>query len=313
MITCKILKASPEAPPGSPGWLEKTLCGFEFYSSKNLTEWERHSGIEDCWECPDLFELPVEGKPGLTKWVLMSNHTPSLSVGGRYAGGRYLIGTFDGQRFTPEGERLPFNFGNAYGAAQSYNGIPGADGRRINVGCAFGTRMPGMPFAQMMNFPAELTLRITEEGMRLFAQPVKEIETLYTSTRVLAGLTPTPAGPVLKGVEGDLFDISAAFTIGPETEALGFKIRGVSVTFNAKANQLVCCDRMARLKTVGGKIKLRLLVDRVSIEIFANDGRIYMPMAILPKDEDRSIAVFAKGGGVTLTALTVNTLKSAWN
>ena len=313
MITCKVLKPSKESPPGSPGWLEKTLCGFEFYSSANLKEWKHHSTIEDCWECPDLFELRVDGKPGVTKWVLMPNHTPSLSGGGKYPGGRYLIGAFDGQRFTPEGDRLQFNFGNAYGAAQSYNGIPSADGRRINVGCAFGTRMPGMPFGQMMNFPTELSLQTTEDGLRLFAWPAKEVESLYADTRRFDDVALSPEGTVLPGVEGDMFDISAEFVIGADTEELGLKIRGVPVTFSAKARVLGCGDRSASLKPEGGKIKLRLLVDRVSIEIFANKGRVYMPMAILPKDENRSIAVFAKGGGVKLTTLTVNTLKSAWD
>ena len=260
-----------------------------------------------------LFELQVDGKPGLTKWVLMPNHTPSLSVGGKYPGGRYLIGSFDGQRFTPEGERLQFNFGNAYGAAQSYNGIPAADGRRINVGCAFGTRMPGMPFAQMMNFPTELTLRTTEDGLRLFAWPVKEIETLYADTRRFDGIALTPEGTVLPGVGGDLFDISAEFVTGADTEELGLMIRGVPVTFNAKAKLLSCGDRSAILKPEGGKVRLRLLVDRVSIEIFANDGRVYMPMAVIPKDDDHSIAVFAKGTGAKVIALTVHTLKSAWD
>jgi sucrose-6-phosphate hydrolase SacC (GH32 family) len=312
MITCKILKPSKETPPGRPGWLEKTLCGFEFYSSNNLKDWEHHSTMDDCWECPDLFELQVDGKPDLSKWVLMPNHTPSLSGGGKYAGGRYFFGAFDGQRFTPESERLLFNFGNAYAAAQSYNNIPAADGRRINVGCAFGTRMPGMPFGQMMNFPAELTLRTTEDGLRLFAWPIKEIETLYADTRKMDGLALTTEGTVLPGIAGDLFDIAAEFAIGAQTEDVGLKIRGVPVAFDAKASQLVCGDRIAPLKPVDGRIRLRLLVDRVSIEIFANDGRVYMPMAIIPKDEDRSIAVFAKGAGTSVTALTVRTLKSAW-
>jgi fructan beta-fructosidase len=75
---------------------------------------------------------------------------------------------------------------------------------------------------------------------------------------------------------------------------------------------LKCADRSAPLKPVTGTIKLRFLLDRVSLEIFANEGRVYMPMAILPKDEERAVAVFAKGDDVRLTSLTVNTLKSAW-
>ena len=298
--------------PGTPDWLKKSKCGFEFFTSPDLKNWTHQSRLEDYWECPELFELAVDGDKKHTKWIVYPNQTPSLSGPGKYHGGRYVIGSFDGKRFTEETDKLQFNFGNAYGAASSYNNIPAADGRRINVGCAFRMRMPGMPFCQMMDFPTELTLRTTEEGPRLFAQPVKEIKTLYVSTRKMDNVTVSPEGTVLPGVEGDLFDISAEFAIGAETEKVGFCIRGVPVAFNVKANQLACADRTAPLKPVAGKIRLRFLIDRTSIEIFANDGRVYMPMAVIPKDEERSIAVFAKGGDARITALTVNTLKSSW-
>ena len=313
MITCKILKFSPDAKPGSPGWLKKNpTTSFEFYSSADLKHWERCSGLEDCWECPDLFELPVDGDRGHRKWVLMPNHTPSLYALGKPATGRYLVGSFDGRKFTPESERLQFNCGNAYGAAQSYNEIPAADGRRINIGCAFGTRMPGMAFGQMMNFPTELTLRTTEDGPRLFAWPIREISSLYAARREFSKLPLSPEGTVLPGVEAGLLDISAEFSIGVATEEVGLTLRGVAVTFDAKSGLLKCADRTAPLKPVNGTIKLRLLLDRVSLEIFANEGRVYMPMAILPKDEERAVAVFAKGDDARLKSLTVTTLKSAW-
>ena len=312
MITCRILKSSPEVPPGKPGWLAKAQCGFEFFSSTDLKHWERNSGIADCWECPDLFELPIGGNQKNKKWVLMPNHVPSLCVGGKYAGGRYLVGTFDGKQFTPDTKILQFNFGNTYGAAQSYNNIPAEDGRRINVGCAFNTRMPGMPFSQMMNFPTELRLQNTEEGPRLFAWPIREISALYAAKREFSQIPLSAQGTVLPGVEGGLLDISAEFCVGAATDEVGLKLRGVAVTFDAKSGLLKCADRTAPLKPINGTIKLRLLLDRVSLEIFANEGHVYMPMAILPKDEERAVAVFAKGDDVRLTALTVHTLKSAW-
>ena len=301
------------AIPGTPDWLKKSQCGFEFFTSPDLKNWTHQSRLEDYWECPELFELAVDGDQQRTKWVLYPNQTPSLSGPGKYHGGRYVIGAFDGRRFTEETGKLQFNFGNAYGAASSYNDIPAADGRRINVGCAFRMRMPGMPFAQMMDFPTELTLRTTEEGPRLFALPVKEIETLYAGTRRLDPVPLTPGGTVLPGVEGDLFDLTAAFALGAQTEEVGLTLRGVPITYNARTQQLTCGDRTAALQPAAGTIKLRCLVDRTSIEIFANDGRVYMPMAVIPKDEDRSLAVFAKGGDAKLTELTVHTLKSAWD
>lgn len=312
MITCKILKTSPEAPPGSPGWLAKATCAFVFSASTDLKKWEYQSQIEDFWECPNFFALPVDGDSNRMKWVLLPNITPSLTAQGKYGGGRYVVGTFDGKEFKAESARLQFNFGNAYGAAQSYNGIPKDDGRRINIGCAFGSRMPGMPFSQMMNFPTELSLRKTPEGIRLCAWPIREIKTLHTNTVIFENAALAPEGTPLSGLDGELLDISAEFSPGPETETLGFSIRGVQVVYQVKSNQLLCADRSAFLKMESGKIKLRLLVDRVSIEIFANEGLVYMPMAVLPKAEEKSVIVFSKGGATQAVSVTAHSLKSIW-
>ncbi len=61
-----------------------------FYSSPDLKTWTFESRIGGFYECPDLFELPVEGEPGQTLWVLSA------------ADGAYLLGRFDGKTFTPE-------------------------------------------------------------------------------------------------------------------------------------------------------------------------------------------------------------------
>ena len=308
-LSCKILKTAPDAPAGTPRWQEKANCAFIVSNSADLKTWEQTSMIEDCWECPDLFELPLDGNPEKPMWVMMPNQVPSL---GSDRTGRYRLGSFDGREFKSSTENVRFNHGNAYAAAQSYNNIPASDGRRINVGCAFGTKMPGMPFQQMMNFPTELRLQNTEKGPRLCAWPIREIASLYASTREFPTIALSPNGTILPGVVADLLDISAEFSVGAATEEVGLMIRDIAVTFDAKGGLLKCADRTAPLKPVNGTIKLRLLLDRVSLEIFANDGRTYMPMAILPKEEERAVAVFAKGAGVRLTALTVHTLKSAW-
>jgi sucrose-6-phosphate hydrolase SacC (GH32 family) len=169
-----------------------------------------------------------------------------------------------------------------------------------------------MPFQQMMNFPTELTLRTTEDGPRLCAWPIREIASLYASTREFPQIALSLNGTILPGLVADLLDISAEFSVGAATEEVGLLLRGIAVTFDAMSGLLKCADRTAPLKPVNGTIKVRLLLDRVSLEIFANDGRVYMPMAILPKEEERAVAVFAKGADVRLTALTVSTLKSAW-
>ena len=61
-----------------------------------------------------------------------------------------------------------------------------------------------------------------------------------------------------------------------------------------------------------GKVRLRILVDRTTIEVFANDGRIYMPMSVFPPDDKQSLEAFTKGGETRVTTLEVHELRSAW-
>jgi fructan beta-fructosidase len=96
-----------------------------FYASKDLKSWTRLSdfgpanAIGGVWECPDLFELPVERTPldrvaerlpppldeiferhQRHRWVLVVNLNPGAVAGG--SGVQYFIGQFDGKQFTAE-------------------------------------------------------------------------------------------------------------------------------------------------------------------------------------------------------------------
>src|SRR6202022_4695009 len=94
-----------------------------FYSSPNLKTWTHLSdfgpanAVGGVWECPDLFQLPVDGgsgheesvqsedgnrwkKPGNNKWVLVVNVNPGAVAGG--SGAQYFLGQFDGKQFTAE-------------------------------------------------------------------------------------------------------------------------------------------------------------------------------------------------------------------
>jgi len=57
------------------------------YTSPDLKKWTLQSGVEGFFECPELFELPVEGQAGVSKWVMYD------------ATGRYIVGDFDGKNF----------------------------------------------------------------------------------------------------------------------------------------------------------------------------------------------------------------------
>jgi fructan beta-fructosidase len=90
-------------------------------------------------------------------------------------------------------------------------------------------------------------------------------------------------------------------------------VRGTPVVYETKKQELSCKDKQAPLKPVDGKIRLRLMVDRTSVDIFGNDGRLYMPMGVIVPPDNLSLALYAQGGSAKITSLEVRELKSAWN
>ena len=172
--------------------------------------------------------------------------------------------------------------------------------------------MRGMPFNQQMLVPVELTLRTTDEGIRLFAYPVEEIERIHGQEHTWTDVELMPGQDILSGVEGELFDIDLEFEVS-EADNFGFLLNGLRVMYIIENSELSCGNRKATLKPIDGKIRLRMLVDRTSIEIFANNGRIYMPIRAIPKGNQRGIEVFTTGGAIRINSLKVHELRSIWN
>jgi sucrose-6-phosphate hydrolase SacC (GH32 family) len=163
-----------------------------------------------------------------------------------------------------------------------------------------------------MTFPVVLTLHTTEDGLRMFANPVKEIEKLYVKEHEWTNVAiPADDSVPAPGIEGELFDIDAVLSVG-EAEELGLIIRGQEIIYNVKEKKLVFGEQSAPLKTEDGSIRLRCIVDRTSIEIFANGGRIYMPCKFRPEDDEKTIAAFARGGAAEIKSLKLRELESIW-
>lgn len=269
-----------------------------FYTSADLKEWTYESRIEGFFECPDMFELPVDGKSTHKLWVLTAGSS------------EYMVGIFDGHQFTPQTPKLPGHRGNAFYAAQTYSDIPGGDGRRIQIGWGQ-VATPGMPFNQMMMFPCELTLRSTAEGPRLCFQPVKELKKLHAARHAWSGRRVAAGTNALAGIHGDLFDVRLEFTVG-QTGELRLAVRGVPVIYDVAKQELVCRDRRNPLPPTNGKIRLQLLVDRTSLEIFGNDGLLYMPMSGNFAPDDHGLALTVNDAAIHVESVEVNELKPIW-
>jgi fructan beta-fructosidase len=167
--------------------------------------------------------------------------------------------------------------------------------------------MDGMPFNQMMTFPCELALRTTDEGIRMLAAPVKEIELLHQRKHALQTVQVQPGEPVTVPTRGRLFDIRAEFEVG-QASVFGLQIGDTRVTYDAAKADLMGMP----LKPVEGKIRIQILVDRPSMEICGNHGRVYQTRAFRSKDEIEAIHVFAEGQPVQLNRLEIHELKSIW-
>lgn len=274
--------------------------GIQFYSSPNLKQWTYHSKINGFFECPDLFQLPVDGNPNNLQWILND------------ASSGYLIGQFDGATFTPSTSKLPGNLGQGYYASQTFTSMPGGDNRKVRIGWAM-LSMGGMPFNQAMFFPTALSLRTFTNGVRLCSQPVDEITNAVQNTYSWTNLTvPTGANP-LSGIRGNMFDVRAQFTPG-SAQSINFVLCGVSVTYSPSTQQITCNGDTQSLAPINGTVTLEIVTDRRMIEIFGNGGQLYMPIAGTSYNATNNlVSLTSQGTATVFQSLKVNKLKSIWS
>jgi fructan beta-fructosidase len=251
------------------------------------------------YECPDLFPLPVTNAPGRTEWVMVG------------AENSYLIGDFDGAEFRPKSDRRLLDHGSHFYAAQTYNDITPSDGRRIQIGWMRGGQYPGMPFNQQLSFPCELSLRQTGTGLVVCRWPVREINTIREPCLRLQAVGLRGSRNPLAALTGDLFDIELDFMPGT-AQTLELGVAGTPVVYRVHDETLACLDRTARLAPASGRVRLRVLVDRTSVEVFGNGGLVAMSCCFLPKADEPPLSLMATGGEARVLDLTVHRLRSTW-
>ena len=274
--------------------------GISFYSSPDLKKWTFMSNVRGFHECPDMFELAVDGDSKNTRWVLHGG-----------SAGKYLVGKFDGTKFTPESDGLKFDYGKNFYAAQSFSDVPAEDGRRIQIGWMRGGKYPGMPFNQQMSFPCVLTLRTFPEGIRLCRQPVKEIEVLRTKEYAFADKLLKPGENLLRDMQGELFEIKAEIELDGAT-SFGLRARGEAIDYDVAAKTVKALGAKGPLEPINNRIKLHVLVDRATLEVFGNDGKLSMSSCFLQDPDNKSLEIYTVGGNIKVISLDVYELKSAW-
>ena len=268
---------------------------ISIYTSKDLKQWEYASSITGFFECAEIFELPVDNNPSNKKWVIFA------------ADAQYAIGNFDGRKFTPEHQgKYQVHWGPYY-ASQCFSNPP--DGRVVQIGWAR-IDMPGMPFNQTFSGPTNLTLRTTDDGIRMFATPVKELEQLRKpNPKAVSNKELEPATPAVEfEVADQLYDIVATVRKGTASQAV-LRFGENTVTYDFGSQKL---DKMP-LKMKDGKVTFRVLVDRPMFEAVGGGGACFKTG--VRRDMGKplgKISLTAQGGALTVESLEIHEMSSAW-
>lgn len=132
---------------------------FAILRSEDLEHWTvtQRLTLENCWECPDLVRMPVEG--GGSRWVFWCGD------------GFYFIGDFDGYTFTCSGEN-----GRAYASGMAYAAQTCWGEERVISIPWLRTGNPDALYTGVMGIPRELSLTERNGSLKLRQRPVRELQ-----------------------------------------------------------------------------------------------------------------------------------------
>jgi fructan beta-fructosidase len=324
-------------------WLMTVVLPAEykarFYTSSNLKEWTLLSEFgpqgftASNWECPFLIQLPVEGS-NQKKWVLF------ISAGGPARGSymQYFVGEFDGKEFkndNPADTILTVDYGDCFYAAIPWNGLP--DDQKTFIGWMVPNPQPTSPWKGQMSIPRDLSLAKTSEGIRLVQKPAAVIKNNLpqlsgnhlmelTDVKLNNGEEPVDKNNTIKGnswwMTAELSidaNATAGFKIAQQKDNNGKTIAETTISYDA-ANQQLLVDRSntgggkvnprrlkdtVEVKSENGTVKLEILLDKSSLEVFANGGKKVLTTYIYPDENADKIAAFSTGGNATIKSLKI--------
>lgn len=325
--------------PETRRWIMVLAVGQEMqiFSSPNLKEWTyesrfgegqgAHGGV---WECPDLFELPLEGTDE-KKWVLLCNLNPGGVFGGSAT--QYFVGTFDGKRFVNESPATTkwMDWGKDHYATVTWSNAP--DGRRIALAWMsnwqYANEVPTMQYRSPNSVPRDLSLFVADGETYLRSAPSPELLKLRDSFRKRS-FRVNGKRTVREMIAGNEGTYEIELTIkNPNADIIGFRLyndKGEEVDMRYDMKKGTFCMDRRRSGSVGfsenfpvqtetalgiGKdeLRLRLFVDKSSVEAFGDGGRFAMTNQVFPSEPYRHVEFYSKGGSYKVASWVVHRLK----
>lgn len=282
--------------------------GISIYTSENLIDWNWESHVPGFYESPDLIEFKVSNRPNETIWALFGGD------------GTYILGDFDGRNFSPTSGKMKSDWGKNFYASQTWNNIPDTDGRVIQVAWMKGAKYPQMPFNGQMSFPSEMMVSKFPTGYKLVRKPIAKINELHgkhynwSDKIVIPGINQNR----VKKVSGDCIHLIGEFDL-KTSDNFGFMFRhhskkqGIEVLYNVKRGVLTVLGSTVPLLPEDNIIKLEVLLDRTSIEIYANNGQAVVSNCFVSDEKSTDVVLFTNGGELGIVNLDVYHVESIWN
>lgn len=261
------------------------------------------------WECPDLFEL--DGR-----WVLLTSPQDMLPEGFEYHNGNgtlCLIGELDENTGVfKEMHNQSVDYGIDFYAPQT---VLTPDGRRVMIGWmqnwdSCGIRSPEEPWFGQMSIPRELSIK----NNRLYQRPVRELDAMRHSKVEYTGVTVAET-VWLDDIKGRRIDMELTLRPGDPHElyqkfavrfaqneryhtSISFRPRESILKIDRKfsgSRRASIHQRRSLVNTADGELKLRIILDRFSVEVFVNDGEQVLSATMYTNQEADRISFLADG------------------
>ena len=363
-------------------WYEKGKCWYmivsadkemRLYKSKNLKKWDYVSafgegmGQQPCqYECPDFFQLPVNGDKKNMKWVMIMNINPGCMFGGSAT--EYFVGDFDGKTFTCQDsqESKWLDYGKDHYATVTFSNT----GDRVLAM----TWMSNWQYANLTPFkqnrganglPREL--KLYEKNGKYYVQegPAPEVLALRKVSHDLGDETVDGS----KDIKGAAANMEGAFEIEADVTPNENGIAGIEISNNKRERTMIYFDmkkgRIVTDRTESGltdfgkksvphdielawdkqreaqaKLPARevnsinykndfalatwaplnlcedgkktyhvdIFVDKSSIELFVDGGRIAMTNLVFPVAPYENVKLYTKGGKAEFKNMKIHKL-----
>jgi len=305
----------------------------QFYSSKNLKQWEHLSDFgpagdyTNIWECPDLLQVPVENDPGKKKWVLLNSQQTTM---------QYFVGEFDGTSFlneNPADRIYRPDYGPDYYAAVTYN-LP-ASQQPVLLGWVnnwtYAQDIPTFPWKSAMGVPRNLSLKKTNGEWLLIQRPLDALKKLRARAIELKNISVN--GKKRLDLKGQQFEIEVSFqpvtsstagirlavgrqnvfVIGYDASSKKLFVDRSGCTNNSFNKEFASLSRYeTSLTPAGGKIKLHIFFDNSIVEVFANNGVAVMTAQIFPDESDNGVELFSEGASTKFESVRIWKMRPAW-